>query len=87
MAYLVSANVKDVKDDGSVEGARELKADDFHRFDYGLVGGAGVDIDNVTFGARYNYGLQNIGRSGNLSGDLTKNSKNSVVSLFIGIAF
>ena len=86
-AYLVSANVKDLHSDGSITGVMDLNAGNFHRFDYGLAGGLGLDIGKVTLGARYNYGLQNIGRSGNLSGDLTKNSRNIVATLFIGFAF
>ena len=87
IAYLTSANVKDVRSDGNINGVNRLNAEDFHRFDYGLVGGLSVDIENFTIGGRYNYGLQTIGKSGNLSGDLTKNSKNSVASIFIGFAF
>ncbi|MHA4806704.1 porin family protein [Flavitalea flava] len=86
-AYLVSANVKDVSNDGSINGAADLKADNFKRFDFGLVGGLSVDVQNFTIGARYNYGLSNIGKSGSLSGDLTKNSKNAGVSVFVGFAF
>jgi hypothetical protein len=87
LAYLASANVKDVNRDGTIYGVRDLNADSFHRVDYGLAAGFGFDIQNMTFGARYSYGLQNIGRSGNLSGDLTRDSKNSVATLFIGFAF
>src|ERR1700733_4104926 len=86
-AYLVSANVKDVNNDGSVNGASDLNADNFKRWDFGLVGGLGFDIENFTLGARYNYGLTNIGKSGTLSGDLTQNSKNAGVSIYIGLGF
>ncbi|HMH21677.1 MAG TPA: porin family protein [Puia sp.] len=86
-AYLVSANVKDVNSNGDIDGASDLNADNFKRFDFGLAGGVGFDIDHVTLGARYNYGLTQIGKSGNLSGDLTKNSKNAGLSVYIGFAF
>ncbi len=86
-AYLVSANVKDVNNDGTIEGATELNTDNFNRWDFGLIGGLGFDIGNCTIGARYNYGLSEIGKSGNLSGDLTKNSKNAGVSVYLGFAF
>jgi hypothetical protein len=86
-AYLVSANVKDVNNDGSIDGATDLNTDNFKRWDFGLIGGLGFDIQNFTIGARYNYGLSQIGKSGNLSGDLTKNSKNAGVSVYVGIAF
>ncbi|HEY4154017.1 MAG TPA: porin family protein [Puia sp.] len=86
-AYLVNANVKDVNSDGDIQGANELNADNFKRWDVGLVGGLGFDIENFTIGARYNYGLTNIGKSGSLSGDLTKNSKNAGVSIYLGFGF
>jgi hypothetical protein len=86
-AYLVSANVKDVNSNGTIEGAQDLNADNFRRWDFGLVGGLGFDIQNFTLGARYNYGLSNIGKSGSLSGDLTKNSKNAGVSIYVGFGF
>jgi hypothetical protein len=86
-AYLVSANVKDVHDDGTIAGATELDANNFNRWDFGLAGGIGFDIENFTLGARYNYGLSNIGKSGSLSGDLTKNSKNAGVSIYVGVGF
>lgn len=87
LGYLVSANVKDVNSDGTIEGATDLKADNFNRWDVGLAGGVGFDVSAFTLGARYNYGLSNIGKSGSLSGDLTKNSKNAGVSVYIGFAF
>lgn len=87
LGYLVSANVKDVNNDGSIKGATDLKTDDFNRWDVGLAGGVGFDVSAFTLGARYNYGLSNIGKSGNLSGDLTKNSKNAGVSIYIGFVF
>ncbi len=86
-AYLVSANVKDVNSNGTVNGATELNADNFNRWDFGLAAGFGFDIENFTLGARYNYGLTNIGKSGSLSGDLTENSKNAGVSIYIGFGF
>jgi len=87
VAYLASANVKDMDNDGTIKNATDLNAENFNRFDYGVAGGFGIDISNFTLGARYNYGLKEIGKSGSLSGDLTKNSKNSAISLYIGFGF
>ena len=86
-AYLVNANVKNVDNNGEVQGATELNTNDFNRWDFGLAGGAAFDIENFTIGARYSYGLSNIGKNDNLSGDLTKNSKNAGVSVYIGFGF
>jgi len=86
-AYLVNANIKNVDDQGTVQGASDLNTDDFKRWDFGLVGGLGFDIENFTLGARYNYGLSHIGKDDNLTGALTKNSKNAGVSIYVGFGF
>jgi hypothetical protein len=86
-AFLTSANIKDLNDDGSIEGIDDLEVDNFNRFDYGLAGGAAVEFNNFTLGARYNYGLKEVGKSGSLSGELTDNAKNSVASFYIGFGF
>jgi hypothetical protein len=86
-AYMTNANIKNVDNNGNLEGATDLNADNFNRWDYGLVGGAGFDIEHVTLGARYNYGLSKIGKSGNLSGDLARGMKNAGFSFYIGFGF
>jgi hypothetical protein len=86
-AYLVGANVEDVNHDGTISGAADLNTNDFNRWDFGLVGGFGFDIQHFTIGARYYYGLSEIGKSGNLSGDLTKDSKNAGISVYLGVGF
>lgn len=85
--YLVNAKIKNVSDQGTIQGATDLKADDFKRWDFGLAGGAAFDIENFTLGARYNYGLTQIGKSGNLAGDIAGNSKNAGFSFYIGFGF
>ena len=86
VSYLAGANITRLNDDNEVNEVTDLKADNFNRIDYGLAGGVGLDFQNLTIGARYNYGLREIGESG-LSGRITKNSKNSVINLFLGFAF
>ena len=86
-AFLTSANVKDLNNNGDIKNIRDLKADNFNRVDYGLSGGVALEFGNFTTGARYNYGLKEIGKSGNLSGELTRDSKNSVASFYIGFGF
>ncbi len=84
VSYLVGANVKDLKAaDLNTNQISDLDTDDFNRLDYGLVGGIGVDVKGFTIGARYNYGLREIGNSG-LAGSLTNDSRNSVAQIYIG---
>lgn len=86
VSYLAGANVTRLDDDNDINEITELKADNFNRIDYGLAGGLGFDFQNLTIGARYNYGLREIGESG-FSGEVTRNSKNSVINVYLGIAF
>ena len=86
-SYLLGANIKDMKEDGSIQEIEDLDADNFNRFDAGLAGGLGFDVGNFTIGARYNYGLINVGKSGNLSGEVTKDAKNSAIYVYLGFAF
>jgi hypothetical protein len=86
-ALLTSANIKRLDNEsGDVDDIADLDTDNFKRFDYGLVGGVGFDIQNFTIGARYNYGLNEIG-DGGIAGEATKNSKNSAFTFYIGIGF
>jgi len=86
-AYLVSANISDLNlTDLSTNQLVNLNEDDFHRWDYGLVGGLSVDIQHFTIGARYNHGLRDIGSS-NVAGNLTNNARNAVGQIFIGFGF
>lgn len=87
VAYLAQVNVKDMNDNGTVREIADLDQEDFHRIDYGLSGGLGVDLANFTFGARYSYGLHEIGKPGSISGQATKDSRNSAISLYIGLGF
>jgi hypothetical protein len=86
-AYLTNANVKNVNNNGDVQGATDLNADNFNRWDFGLAGGAAFDIENFTIGARYNYGLSQIGKSGSLSGQFAQGMKNAGFSFYIGFGF
>jgi hypothetical protein len=86
-AYLTNANVKNVNNNGNIEGATDLNADNFNRWDYGLAGGVGFDIEHVTLGARYNYGLSKIGKSGSPSEQFAQGMKNAGFSFYIGFGF
>ncbi len=86
-AYLTNATIKDVNDNGTITGITDLNANDFNRWDFGLAGGIAFDIDNFTLGARYNYGLTKIGKSGNVSGDALGSAKNNGLAIYAGFGF
>jgi len=83
IATLISAKVKDVDGDGSVNSVEEYDRDDFNTFDYGVAAGIGFDFPTGTAGLRYNYGLVDIAPDGNG----LDNGKNSVLQFFIGFNF
>src|SRR5690606_5086501 len=87
LSYLLSANVKDLKSANlNPTDVVDLDTEDFNRLDYGVLFGVGFDVQGVTIGARYNYGLREIGNSG-IAGRLTDNSKNGVGQIYIGFGF
>ncbi len=87
VSYLTSVNIKDMKEGGTIQGVRDLKEDNFNRFDYGLAAGIGADFNGFNVGVRYNYGLNEVGDSGELSGQVLGDSRNSVATIFVGFGF
>jgi opacity protein-like surface antigen len=88
-AYLTSANIKAEDNGSSNEELVSFDEEQFNRFDYGLVGGLGFDIKNVSIGARYNYGLNQIGEKDQsvLSSEVLRNAKNNNITLYVGYGF
>ena len=79
-AYMVSGKTSNDSNFGSSES--ELNTDDFNKFDAGISGGVGVDLDVVNFGVRYNYGLTKIGKDNNFT---SSDAKNSVFNVYVGL--
>jgi hypothetical protein len=86
-SYLAAATVTNVRygDDMITTGGRDLQRGDFNDFDYGVLGGIGLDIDRFTVGVRYSYGLREVGRS--TISNYTNNAHNNVGQLYVGVAF
>lgn len=79
-AYMVSG--KTTNDSNFSSSENELDTNDFNKFDAGLAGGVGIDLDVVNFGVRYNYGLTKIGKDDSF---ISSDAKNSVLSAYIGL--
>lgn len=82
--YLISANVKNDASNNSYDFENNFKADDFNRFDVGASVGLGIDLDSFSVGARYNYGLTNIGKERTFLGTsyTFPDAKNSVINVY-----
>ena len=85
--FLVGSNIKDVDSDGDINNIESLDTDDFNRFDYGLVGGVALDFESGMVGARYNYGLREVGKSGSFAGEALDNSKNAGFQIYVALDF
>ena len=79
-AYMVSGKTSTDTNFGS--STSELDTDDFNKFDAGISGGVGVDLDVVNFGVRYNYSLTKIGKDNNFT---SSDAKNSVFNVYVGL--
>lgn len=79
-SYLLGANVSYSGD--IANGGENLDRDNFKTFDYGLVGGLGLNFGDVQIGTRYNYGLVKLAKTDNAKAFLG-NSKNSVAQVYV----
>lgn len=87
VSLLTSVKVKRIETNGDRDIVSELDRDNFNTFDYGLFGGVGFNFTGGSLGVRYNYGLQEIGEDGSFAADVTSNSKNSVLQIFMSVPF
>lgn len=81
-SYLLNANINYKGD--FVNGTDEIKKDNLKSYDYGLVGGFGLNFGAVQVGARYNYGLVKIADS-NAARRMLGDSKNSCAQLYLAL--
>lgn len=86
-SLLLSANIKDVDGDGSINSIQELDRDDFNTFDYGLAAGISHAFTGGSIGLRYNYGLKQVGKDGSGAAQAANNAKNSALQIYLGIDF
>jgi hypothetical protein len=81
-SYLLGANI-DIDGD-IIDGTDDLDKDDFNSFDYGLVGGFGLNFGAVQVGARYNFGLAEVA-DGLAAESVLGDAKNSCAQLYVAL--
>ena len=88
-AFLVDSKITNESSDGSYNFEDNIDEDDLNKFDYGLAAGIGFDFDSFGIGARYNYGLNTVGKERTVLGQTSTfpDSKNSVLSVYAEIKF
>lgn len=86
-AYLIDAEVKNDSDSGIFDFEESYDNDDFNKFDMGLAAGIGFDFNSFGIGARYNYGLSNVGKERTVLGQTytIPDAKNSNISLYLSL--
>src|SRR5690606_41529773 len=89
IAYLIDANVKNETNNELFDFEENLDTDDFKQFDYGLSGGVELEFSPISIGARYNYGVANVGKERNFEGNTYTfpDAKNSALSIYAVLRF
>jgi hypothetical protein len=85
--YLIDG--KTTNESGTYNFQDNINKDDFNRIDAGVAAGLGIDLETVSFGVRYNYGLTKVGKERNYSGTnyTFPDGKNSVLSFYGAFSF
>jgi hypothetical protein len=88
VAYLLDSKVKNKSNVNLFNFEQNLDADSYNRIDAGIVLGAGIDIDAITMGIRYNLGLTKVGKTQSFLGTnyIIPNSNNGVISFYLAVS-
>lgn len=88
-AFLINSKITNEDADGNINFEEQVDKDDLNKFDYGLAGGIGFDVDNFGLGIRYNYGLQTVGKERTYLGTTYTfpDAKNSSLSIYAAFKF
>jgi hypothetical protein len=83
--YLISG--KTTNESGTYNFQDNIDTDDFNKIDAGVAAGLGLDLETVSFGVRYNYGLTKIGKENTTTNQAFPDAKNSVLSFYGAFSF
>ena len=88
-SYLISGKTTNESNNGTFNFSDNINKDDFNKIDAGVAAGLGMDLETVSFGIRYNYGLTKVGKERNYSGTnyTFPDGKNSVLSFYGAFSF
>lgn len=83
--YLISG--KTTNESGTYNFQDNINTDDFNKIDAGVAAGLGLDLEAVSFGVRYNYGLTKVGKENTTTNQTFPDAKNSVLSFYGAFSF
>ena len=90
----INAEIQNESENSDFNFVEQLNEEDFERIDYGVAVGLAFEFETIRLGARYNYGLAEIGKSHGFTlngseqqSDQFKNLRNSTFSLYLGLGF
>jgi hypothetical protein len=85
-AYMVSGKISNDTNVGSSD--TDLDTNDFKRFEAGIAAGVGVDLEVLSFGVRYNYGLTKVGKERTIGASTVTlpDAKNGTINAYVGFA-
>ena len=83
--YLISG--KTTNESGTYNFQDNINTDDFNKIDAGVAAGLGIDLETVSFGVRYNYGLTKVGKENPTTNQTYPDAKNSVLSFYGAFSF
>jgi hypothetical protein len=87
-SYLINGNVTNQSGINLFNFEQNIDSKDYNRFEAGLVAGAGIDIGSLSIGARYYYGLTNVGKERTFMGIsyTVPDAKNGVFNVYVAIS-
>jgi len=89
ISYLIDGKVTNVSNATLFNFENNIKTEDYNKFDAGVTAGAGIDIGAFSLGARYVYGLTNVGKERTFLGTTYTfpDAKNGVASVYLSFSF
>jgi hypothetical protein len=83
---MVSGKISNDTNVGSSD--TDLDTNDFKRFEAGIAAGVGVDLEVLSFGVRYNYGLTKVGKERTIGTSTVTlpDAKNGTINAYVGFA-
>lgn len=88
VSYLLDGSAKGTSNVSLFDFQKNINVDNYNRMEGGLALGAAIDIAKLSVGARYYYGMTDIGRSQQFNGVTytVPNARNSVFNIYLALA-